>query len=101
MLCEKRPDLEQYCLSSSEWSLLVDIEAYLDILRRFSSEIDVATCEATSRFLIAWKSLGEQLRAFQKRNPYLKPIIKQFDGLGYHDDFAIEETYNIHNAMGN
>ena len=87
-------------MSASEWSLLVEIEAYLDILRRFKVEIDLASCEATSRFLIAWKSLGGQLREFQKQNQHLEAFHTRFDKL---EDYAQSAAgcRQMDDAMGN
>ena len=72
---EQNPDLEQYRLNDSDWSILVDMNAYLDILRRFSIEVDVESCESASRSFGALKGLERELRFFQTNKPRLKYFI--------------------------
>ena len=55
--CEKNPNLEKYPLNDSDWYILVDIKTYLDIWRRFNIEVDVESCESSSRFFCALKNL--------------------------------------------
>ena len=74
-LCEQNPNLEKYRLNDSDWSILVDMNAYLDILRRFNIGVDVESCESASRLFGALKSLEGQLRSFQSRKPHLKSFI--------------------------
>ena len=69
---EQNPNLDQYRLNDSDWSLLIDMNAYLDILRRFNIEVDVESCESGSRLFRAVKNLEGQLRFFQKQKPHLE-----------------------------
>ena len=73
--CEQNPNLEQYRLNDSDWSILVDMNAYLDIWRRFNIEVDVESCESGSRLFGALKGLEGQIRLFQSRKPHLKSFI--------------------------
>ena len=70
--CEQNPDLEKYRLNDSDWSILVDMNAYLDSWRRFNIEVDVESCESGSRLFRAVKNLEGQLRFFQKQKPHLE-----------------------------
>ena len=72
---EQNPNLEKNSLSDDEWSLLVDMNAYLDIWRRFNIEVDVESCESSSRSFGALKNLEGQLHLFQSRKPRIKLFI--------------------------
>ena len=76
-LYEQNPNVEQYRLNDSDWSILVDMNAYLDILRRFNIEVDVESCESGSRLFGALRSLEGQLRLFRRRKPHMEPISDQ------------------------
>ena len=84
---EQNPNLEQYRLNDSDWSLLVDMNAYLEILRRFTIEVDVESCESSSRLFSAWKNLEGQLSLFRKRKPHMKPIGSGLHGNAYLDEY--------------
>ena len=83
-LCEQNPNLDQYRLNDSDWSILVDMNAYLYIWRRFHIEVDVESCESSSRLFGALKNLKGHLRLFQKRKPHMKPlsyVLYEIEGL--------------------
>ena len=98
---EQNPNLEQYRLDDSDWSILVDMNAYLDLWRRFNIEVDVESCESGSRLFGALKGLEGQLRLFQSRKPHLKSFID--DALSGIESFVRHGVINrpsIH-MMGN
>ena len=86
---EQNPNLEQYRLNDNDWSLLIDLNAYLDIWQRFNIEVNAESRESNSRLFSALKALERDLRFFQKRKPHMKPI-----------SYALRETEEfIHNRL--